>query len=958
MAPRQTAPILRLGSRPIPALAPSLHLSLPNSANPAASRPHTSSAPMTPLSYLSAQPLTHSQVLSSANRPTTPTLSLSASIDPAIKMGFPPAPSIAQPRRIDILKRSLSHGREPSLSVQSSSSSSSSIALSSLERPHSTQTPNHLPTQPNAGSWPMGLSPSIPNSGGRPIIQRHQSMPPSYPASQNTHPTTGNSLNPSRSDLADPFTSQCTENSPKRQALARNTRPLLTKSISYPSASKQASMISDQLNPASVVTDASLERLLADFHTEDLGDSMDPPANFSLELHFYQKQALYWMHHRELLHTSAPNLGDEIPVPSTVPSSLSLSNMQTHSLTRAPIVHISSSMHSNTRAAARGGILADEQGMGKTIQMIALIVTNPYIPSAPQASPERSHTIQSKATLIICPLTTMDQWAAEIRRSTAGSSLSIYLYHSNSRRKDPSFLADFDVIITTYSTLAMEHSVSSVEEKSQTSIGQEELAKKPSAPLECVHWHRVILDEAHIIKDRTTRSARAAGALEATYRWCVTGTPLQNKLDDIFSLIQFLRLEPYGRMSWWNQYITKPIRAQDVKGLTRLHSILQSILLRRTKDQKIQDQAIVSMSPKIVKIHRYAFNQMERDFYDKLWASSRNKFDSYTEAGTVFKNYNVILELLLRLRQACDHPVLCASRQLKPIAKTETVPDWIEANNHTDHQWTNVVEAKQETFQAADCPTCFSSLETPQQLPCGHFVCEFCYMEAMEGGNGGDVCEICKNHNKEQAFGESGLPPVGFSQVNVDVPELAPTDRERSMDALMKSTKISALMKELYRLRQDDRSIKSIVFSQWTGMLNLVETALQGAGILFARLDGNMSQAQRESSIRLFKTDSETSVILISLKAGGLGLNLPEASRVFMLDPWWNPAAEEQAIDRVHRLNQTRPVMVIRFIIQDSIEDKILELQEKKRLLAHGALSRNPSELRQLRLEDLKLLFS
>eukprot|EP00002_Diphylleia_rotans_P007861 TRINITY_DN1753_c0_g1_i10.p1 TRINITY_DN1753_c0_g1~~TRINITY_DN1753_c0_g1_i10.p1 ORF type:complete len:319 (-),score=52.01 TRINITY_DN1753_c0_g1_i10:226-1182(-) len=187
--------------------------------------------------------------------------------------------------------------------------------------------------------------------------------------------------------------------------------------------------------------------------------------------------------------------------------------------------------------------------------------------------------------------------------------------------------------------------------------------------------------------------------------------------------------------------------------------------------------------------------------------------------------------------------------------------------------------------------------------------------------------------------------------------QLAPTDRERSMDALMKSTKISALMKELYRLRQDDRSIKSIVFSQWTGMLNLVETALQGAGILFARLDGNMSQAQRESSIRLFKTDSETSVILISLKAGGLGLNLPEASRVFMLDPWWNPAAEEQAIDRVHRLNQTRPVMVIRFIIQDSIEDKILELQEKKRLLAHGALSRNPSELRQLRLEDLKLLF-
>lgn len=136
----------------------------------------------------------------------------------------------------------------------------------------------------------------------------------------------------------------------------------------------------------------------------------------------------------------------------------------------------------------------------------------------------------------------------------------------------------------------------------------------------------------------------------------------------------------------------------------------------------------------------------------------------------------------------------------------------------------------------------------------------------------------------------------------------------------------------------------------------MVEIPLQQAGIRFVRLDGSMPQAQREHSIRTFRTDPGTNVFLVSMKAGGLGLNLTSASHVFLLDPWWNPATEDQAIDRVHRLGQIRPVVVTRFIVKGTIEERILELQQKKKQLAQGVMMRN-KELRQIRIEELRLLF-
>ena len=162
------------------------------------------------------------------------------------------------------------------------------------------------------------------------------------------------------------------------------------------------------------------------------------------------------------------------------------------------------------------------------------------------------------------------------------------------------------------------------------------------------------------------------------------------------------------------------------------------------------------------------------------------------------------------------------------------------------------------------------------------------------------------------------------------------------------SSKIRALVRHLRGIELEDSSVKSVVFSQFTSMLSLIETGLQQAGIKFVRLDGSMSQGQRTQAIQRFNDDSSIKVFLISTKAGGQGLNLARASRAFLIDPWWNGSAEEQAIDRVHRIGQERDVFVHRFIMRDSIEEKILALQQKKFQLANKALDKN----------DLKEIFS
>jgi DNA repair protein RAD16 len=179
-----------------------------------------------------------------------------------------------------------------------------------------------------------------------------------------------------------------------------------------------------------------------------------------------------------------------------------------------------------------------------------------------------------------------------------------------------------------------------------------------------------------------------------------------------------------------------------------------------------------------------------------------------------------------------------------------------------------------------------------------------------------------------------------------------------SMENWTSSTKIETLLYELYRERSKSHTPKSIIFSQFTSMLQLVEWRLRHAGFNTVMLDGSMTPAQRQKSIEHFMTKPEVEVFLVSLKAGGVALNLTEASRVFIIDPWWNPAAEWQSADRSHRIGQQRPCVVTRHCIEDSVESRIIQLQEKKANLIRGTLNRDQAQaLEKLTPEDMQFLF-
>jgi DNA repair protein RAD5 len=243
----------------------------------------------------------------------------------------------------------------------------------------------------------------------------------------------------------------------------------------------------------------------------------------------------------------------------------------------------------------------------------------------------------------------------------------VHVYYGHQRTKDASLLASCDVTLTTYGVLASELCSTTGSTSGSTAdshAGSEGKAERPPTPPFAVRWRRVILDEAHYIKGRATQTALAVFALQAECRWAVTGTPIQNHLDDLFSLLHFLRLSPLDEYTYWRRQILRPLVEQkDMRALHRLHGALQPLLLRRTKASKGADgQPIVKLPPRTLVLERLLFTPEEKDFYDALRTQSKVRFDAFVAEGRVLNNYASVLAMLQQMRQACDHPFLVLSR--------------------------------------------------------------------------------------------------------------------------------------------------------------------------------------------------------------------------------------------------------------------------------------------------------
>ncbi len=292
----------------------------------------------------------------------------------------------------------------------------------------------------------------------------------------------------------------------------------------------------------------------------------------------------------------------------------------------------------------KGGILADDMGLGKTLQSVALILGNPKPRHDEKGWKTHFDTVE-KTTLVVAPLALIRQWQAEIESKVAKNRrLNVCVHHGPSRTKRFQDLARYDVVVTTYQTLVSEHGSSN-----------------GSVHAGCfgLHWYRVILDEAHSIKNRAAKATKACCALRSEYRWCLTGTPMQNNLDELQSLICFLRIQPYDDLAEWREYIDGPIkRGKGHIAIKRLHTILRCFMKRRTKDILKEEGALLpggkkalaaaaqdSSKPAPIAAFKITernivtvsveFSPAEREFYDRLAARADKSIERMMKGKSI-----------------------------------------------------------------------------------------------------------------------------------------------------------------------------------------------------------------------------------------------------------------------------------------------------------------------------------
>jgi hypothetical protein len=438
-----------------------------------------------------------------------------------------------------------------------------------------------------------------------------------------------------------------------------------------------------------------------------------------------------------------------------------------------------------------GGCLADDMGLGKTVQVLALL--------------ESRRKGDSPPSLVVVPRSLIFNWQQEAARFTP--KLRVLSHTGSERIRGNAHFENYDLILTTYGTL-----------------------RRDVIHLNQVEFDLVILDEAQAIKNAGTETAKAARLLKSRHRLALSGTPIENHLGELWSLLEFLNPGMLGSSSVF-QFSTNGTQKPDEDSRAMLSRALSPFILRRTKQQVAKE-----LPEKLEQTIYCEMDERQRRQYEELRDYYRQSLLEKVSRQGINKSKIQILQALLRLRQTACHPALVAG----------------------------------------------------------------------------------------------------------------------SVDDVTPNAKLDVLLPRLSEVTEEGH--KAIVFSQFTSFLSIIRKRLDHQGVSYEYLDGKTRN--RGVAVERFQRDSNCKLFLISLKAGGQGLNLTAAEYVFLLDPWWNPAVEAQAIDRAHRIGQTNRVFAYRLITRDTVEEKVLELQSTKRELADAIINADNSVIRNITGEDLRLLLS
>ena len=445
------------------------------------------------------------------------------------------------------------------------------------------------------------------------------------------------------------------------------------------------------------------------------------------------------------------------------------------------------------RESGLGGVLADDMGLGKTVQILALLAL------------EKARGNLAQPALIVAPTSLMTNWFNEAQKFAP--DLRLLVLHGAGRRQSFASIPEHDVVLTTYPLIARDREV-----------------------LLSRDWHVAVLDEAQTVKNPEAATTRWLRDVKARHRFCLTGTPMENHLGELWSIMSFANPGFLGDKAAFSRQWRIPIEKRaDKERAAALARRVRPFLLRRSKAE-----VAAELPPKSEIIERIVLEGGQRDLYDSIRLSMSEKVRKAIAQRGLARSHIIVLEALLRMRQACCDPALL-------------------------------------------------KLDDGVERP---------------------------------------------------------------------SAKLDRLMEMVLELLSESRKI--ILFSQFTSMLDLIRNRFDAERISYSLLTGETRDRMR--AIDGFQ-NGETDVFLISLKAGGVGLNLTAADTVVIFDPWWNPAVEEQAIDRAHRIGQDKAVFVYRLVAAGTIEEKMDELKARKRALADALFDRHGRIASALTEEDVRALF-
>ncbi|CAE6483099.1 unnamed protein product [Rhizoctonia solani] len=712
-----------------------------------------------------------------------------------------------------------------------------------------------------------------------------------------------------------------------------------------------------------------------------------------------------------------------------------------------------------------GGILADDMGLGKTMQTIALIVKNP---------PEKKNP--RKNTLVVAPAALLDQWKDEILSRTDDGLLKVKIHHGKEKLRSAAEVKKYDIIITTFQTLTNEFPSDEIDMRKKKSEKKKKKSKQGTldhfivddssdegtskkkasgySPLAATKWYRVVVDEAQNIRNRSTRSSRVMAMLDSEYRWALTGTPVTNTLADLYGLVRFLHFAPFNDWPEFNEKIAKVQKRDPKLAGRRAQALLKKCLLRRTKDSKLEEKPLITLPPKTIDMELLEFSPDERQIYAAVEARQQQKLNKFIRAGTVMKNYHVILVMLLRLRQVCNHPQLIAYAAGEFVTDGAHVVSAEEDDNEPKLGGSSLANSKttakalmgDERFnlvmrefhntakemiraeltggdmpdddETLECQVCLEPfVGNARVTSCGHVFCEGCLVDLFKRPLQGEAaanedfgagrqyagqevrpCPKCrgeltmsrifsasifepndreKDEIKRQIEAELGKYKLEYTDADEEddfVPirkgkgkskaRIEDDDDEVDLkgmgegEDLVPGAKMTYMLNLLKTWHKETPEDKVIAYSQWTSMIDLMQILLRKSGFESLRYDGQMKREEREETLTRFKKQGGPKILLISLKCGGVGLNLTEANRVVCMDLAWNAATENQAIDRAHRMGQVKPVAVKRLAVKDTIEERILKLQADKQNLSDAALGEgNGTKMPRMNVAQLKTLF-